>query len=216
MAGDLAELHLGDDGPAQRRRLPPPGRAPERGGEHPDLGHAPAQRLPVDPADVPLQRVVLPVDGRGELGHERVPAQGGRSGDLPADPGRRGHALLRGPRRAQPADQRPRGVARGHRPGVCHGGRRRAAGRDDRGHGAAGVRCDPRLRADRNLRARRGVRQARGLGQPGDRRAGAAERPAGGAVPAPRRDDGHRPRRRHPRASRRPDPRRDRIAATSP
>ena len=52
-------------------------------------------------------------------------------------------------------------------------------GRDDRGHGAAGVRLDPRLWADRNLWARRGVRQAPGLGQPGRHGTGAAQQPAG-------------------------------------
>ena len=81
-----------------------------------------------------------------------------------ADAVGRRHALLRGTGRAQPADRRSRGAAPGHRPGVRHGGRCRAAGRHDRGHGAARVRPDPRLWADRDLRARRGVRQTRRTG----------------------------------------------------
>ena len=156
-------------------------------------GMRPAQRLPVDAADVPLQRLVLSVDGRGLLGHERVPAQGRRRRDLPADAFGGRNALLRGAGGAQHADRRPRGVARGCRPGLGHGGRGRAAGRDDRGDGPARVRADPCLRADRDLRARRGVRQARGMGRPGRRAAGAAQRPAGRALPAAGRDDRHRP-----------------------
>jgi fatty-acyl-CoA synthase len=42
------------------RRLPPPRRAPERGRQRARLEHAAAPGLPVDAADVPLQRLVLP------------------------------------------------------------------------------------------------------------------------------------------------------------
>ena len=50
--------------------------------QHPRLGHAAARGLPVDAADVPLQRLVLPVDDGGERRHQRLPAQGRGEGDL--------------------------------------------------------------------------------------------------------------------------------------
>ena len=40
------------------------------------LEHAAAPGLPVDAADVPLQRLVLPLDARRGRRHQRVPAQG--------------------------------------------------------------------------------------------------------------------------------------------
>ena len=120
VAGHLPELHLRHDGQPQGRRLPPPGGSPERRRQHPHLGHAPAQRLPVDAADVPLQRLVLPLDGGGERGHERLPARGGRRGDLPADAGRGCHALLRRAGRPQPADRRPAELREGLDHDLCH------------------------------------------------------------------------------------------------
>ena len=58
------------------------------------------------------------------------------------------------------------GAARRHRAeGARHGRRRRAAGVDDRGHGAHRLRADPCLRPDRGLRPGGGVRAAPGLGQ---------------------------------------------------
>ena len=54
----------GTTGPAQGRRHPSPRRLPERDRRHPGLGHGAAPDLPLDAADVPLQRLVLPVGGR--------------------------------------------------------------------------------------------------------------------------------------------------------
>ena len=59
---DRAQLHLGHHRQSQGRRLPPPRRLPERARQHPRLEHAAARRVPVDAADVPLQRLVLPLD----------------------------------------------------------------------------------------------------------------------------------------------------------
>ena len=56
--------------------VPPSRRVSQRGGQHPGLGHAAPFGVPVDAADVPLQRLVLSVDHGGERGHQRLPAQG--------------------------------------------------------------------------------------------------------------------------------------------
>ena len=103
-------------------------------------------------------------------------------------------SLLRRADRAQPADQRAGGAARGHRAqGARHGRRRGAAGGDDRGHGQARLRHHPCLRVDRGLWPGRGGGEARRLGRPERFRAGAAERPPGCALCAAGGHDGARP-----------------------
>ena len=59
MGGDRAQLHVGHDRQSEGRRLPSSRRVPERAVQHHRLGHAAALGLSVDPADVPLQRLVL-------------------------------------------------------------------------------------------------------------------------------------------------------------
>ena len=75
---DLAQLHVRHDRQSEGRRLPPPRRLSQRAVEHRRLGHAAARGLPVDAADVPLQRLVLPVDDGGERRHQRLPAHASR------------------------------------------------------------------------------------------------------------------------------------------
>ena len=58
--------------------------------QHHRLGDAAARRLPVDAADVPLQRLVLPVDDGGERRRQRLPAQGRCEADLRRDPDAQG------------------------------------------------------------------------------------------------------------------------------
>ena len=113
----------------------------------------------------------------------------------------------------------PDEMKRGHRRTRCRGAgrRRRAAGGDDRGHGAHGLRHHARVRPDRDLRPGGGVRQARRVG----RRSTSARAPSATAaracatraqegmtvmdpetmreVPCGRRDDGrdHVPRQHH-------------------
>ena len=88
--------------------------------------------------------------------------------------------LLRRAHRARPA-----GEFAGGDEGRCasryqgHGGGRRAAGLDDRRHGADGLRPDPRLRPDRGLRTGHGLCEARELGCAGHRRTRPAERAPG-------------------------------------
>ena len=72
------ELHLGHDGPAQGRGLSPPRRLPARAGQCDHLGDAPPRGLPVDAADVPLQRLVLSLDAGGGRRHQHLPPPGDR------------------------------------------------------------------------------------------------------------------------------------------
>ncbi len=107
---DLAQLHVGHDRQSEGRGLPPPRRLPQRAVEHHRLGDAPARGLPVDAADVPLQRLVLPLDDGRQRRRQRLPAQGRGEGDLRRDPRAQGHALLRRADRAPDArsTRRPR------------------------------------------------------------------------------------------------------------
>ena len=80
VGSDRAQLHLGHHRQSQGRRLPPSRRVPERDGQHPRLVDAAAPGLSLDPADVPLQRLVLPLDAGGRGRHQRLSAPGrGRS-----------------------------------------------------------------------------------------------------------------------------------------
>jgi fatty-acyl-CoA synthase len=56
---DRAELHLRHDRGPERRRVPPPRGLPDRHRQHHGGEHRPAPGLSLDPADVPLQRLVL-------------------------------------------------------------------------------------------------------------------------------------------------------------
>ena len=118
--------------------------------------------LPVDAADVPLQRLVLPVGGHRGRGAPRDHARGGPRAHLGADRRRGGDALQRGAHRpadgAQPSPGAPPGAA-----GDGDGGRRSAlpdaAGPDERAELPRGAR----VRADRNLRPHHRVPRAGGV-----------------------------------------------------
>ena len=73
---DRDRLHVRHDRQPEGRRLHVPRRLPERARR----GHRGRARaspgLPVDAADVPLQRLVLPVGGDGGRRHARLPAPG--------------------------------------------------------------------------------------------------------------------------------------------
>ena len=104
-------LHVGDDGEPERRRVLAPRRLPERPRQRARVRVDATLRVPVDPADVPLQRLDLPVGGDGGGRHPRVPPQGRSGADLPPDPSPRRHASLRGAGRAHRADPRAGGGA---------------------------------------------------------------------------------------------------------
>ena len=185
---DLAQLHVRHHRQPERRRLPSSRRLSERAVQHHRLGHAPAHRLPVDAAAVPLQRLVLRVDGGRQCRHQRVPAARRGKGDLRRNPRPRGDALLRRADRAFAADQRAGGdEARHFAQGARTGRGRRAAGRHDRGRRADGIRHHARLRTDRDVRAGLRVRQASGVGRTRHRRAHRAQRPAGRPLHVPGR-----------------------------
>ena len=66
MGCDRAQLHLGHDRQPEGRRLPPPRRVPQRASATSSTWGMPQHcGVPVDAADVPLQRLVLPVDDGG-------------------------------------------------------------------------------------------------------------------------------------------------------
>ncbi len=161
-----AQLHLRDDGQPEGGRVPLSRGVPERDQQYPRLVHAEARRLPVDAADVPLQRVVLQLDDGGGGRHQRVPAQGGPEADPGPHPRAQGDALLRRAHRALDAAQRAGRVEAGHRPRGALPRRRRTAARGgDRGHGPHGLRHHARLRPHRDLRARGGLREASRVGR---------------------------------------------------
>ena len=188
-----AELHQRHHRQPQGRGLSPPRRGRERHLQHPRMGHAQASGLPVDAAHVSLQRLVLSLDRGRARGRERVPAQGGGQGHHRCDQGAWRHALLRRAHRAWHAGERARGDEAGPAGGrQGHGGRRRAAGVDDRGHGAHGLRPHARVWPHRGLWPGDGLPQARRVERRGHRRAGAAERPPGRALPPAARRAGHR------------------------
>ncbi len=76
----------GHDRQSQGRRLPSPRRLPQRAVEHHRLGHAAAFGLPVDAADVPLQRLVLRVDDGSQRRRQRLPAPRRGEGRARRDP----------------------------------------------------------------------------------------------------------------------------------
>ena len=77
-----AQLHLGHHRRSERRGLSPPRRLPPGGWQCRDLLHGQAPGLSVDAADVPLQRLVLPVVDLGRGRHACVPARGAQRRDV--------------------------------------------------------------------------------------------------------------------------------------
>lgn len=155
VAGDLAELHLGHHRQPQGRGLPSPRRLPERAGQPDDLVHGPAPGVPLDPADVPLQRLVLSVDGDRAGRRPRLPAAGRSAKGPHPDPRAPGQPPVRRAHRAQRPDQHARlGQGRHRPPGACHGRRRRATGQGDRRGGRDGASASPMSTASPRSTAR--------------------------------------------------------------
>ena len=80
---DLHQLHVRHDGISEGCRLPRARRMDQRGRRGDRDRHELALGLFVDPAVVPLQRLVLSVGHRGHRRHERLLAQGRARGSLP-------------------------------------------------------------------------------------------------------------------------------------
>jgi hypothetical protein len=82
----LPELHQRHHRQPQGRGLPPSRRGDQCDLQRAGVGHAQARGLPVDAADVPLQWLVLPVDGGGPRGRQRVPSPRRGAGYLRCHP----------------------------------------------------------------------------------------------------------------------------------
>ena len=78
MGRDRAQLHLGHHRRPEGRGLSPPRRAPAGARQYRHLRHGQASGVSLDAADVPLQRLVLPVVDLGRRRHACVPARGAR------------------------------------------------------------------------------------------------------------------------------------------
>ena len=133
----------GTTGNPEGRGLSPPRRLLERFGQRARLGHGAPSGLSLDPAHVPLQRLVLSLDGDGAGRHPCLPAPGRGRGDLSGDRRSRRHPPLRRADRHADDPGRGTGRARGLRP---------AGQDDDRGRPAAGhgAGADGRGRASRS------------------------------------------------------------------
>ena len=142
--------------------------------------HGQASRLPVDAADVPLQRLVLSLDAVGGGGHARVPAGGcGPKRDLRRHRRAQGHAPVRRADRHVDAARRQAGRAARRCRAPCSSSRRPRRRRGGaRGHGGGGIQRHPRLRPDRGLRSRRRQRLARAVGRLPDAAGQAAHKAA--------------------------------------
>ena len=119
VAGDRAQLHLGHHRQSQGRRLPPSRRASERGRQRAGLEHAALPGLSVDAADVPLQRLVLPLVDRAPGRHAGLPAPGRERDHLRGAGRARHHPSLRCPDRHGHAGQRARERRAGRSPRRC-------------------------------------------------------------------------------------------------
>ena len=126
---DRAQLHLGHHRQSEGRRLPSPRHVPGGGRQHHGVAAAAEAGVSVDPADVPLQRLVLPVVGHRDGRHACLPAQGRSGADLSDDRRARRDAHVRRADRAQHAGQRAGGAAPPLQPHRRHPDRRLAAAR---------------------------------------------------------------------------------------
>ena len=173
-----AQLHLRHDRTAQGRHVPPPGRlSPGRRNGLPRTARS-GCLLPVDAADVPLQRLVLHLGGHRRRRHAPVPTRRRRERDLATPPRGGRHTLQRGSDRVGDDRRRPDGDrARPPRP------RRRrwrsAVPRADRPARSARPGRHAPLRTHRDLRADSDQRVVARMGRADDRRAEPAPRPPG-------------------------------------
>ena len=153
----------GTTGRPEGCRLPPSRRISERHRQRRYLGDAAPSGVSLDAADVPLQRLVLPVDGHRTGRHPCLPTPG-RGGGYPARAGRgRRHPYVRRADHHGPDPERARHAA--PRPAGAHDDRgRRPARRRDRRDGAAELCRHPCLRPDGMLRPRHRLRVARRVG----------------------------------------------------
>ena len=124
-------------------------------------GDGAASGLSLDPADVPLQRLVLSVDDLGGRRHACLPARGARQGDVRRHRRAQGDASVRRADRDVDAAQRAgRGEEAAAACGAVRHRGRAAAGGGAGGDEGRGLQRHPCLRADGDLRPRRRQRLA--------------------------------------------------------
>ena len=185
---DLDQLHIRDDGHPQGRDVRAPRRLPEFARRDHPPAVRPRKRLPVDVADVPLQRLVHPVGGHRDRRDARVPAGRAPGRDLAAPRRRTSDPSRRRPDGAD--DDRQRAAGPPPRSRVGRDRRRRPTrANGDHPHARAGRADRARLRDDRGVRPLRAQRVA-------DRLVGATARRPGPPPGPPGR--GHDPGRPHP------------------
>ena len=171
----------GTTGNPEGRRLSSPRRLPARHRQRAHRQHGQALRLSLDAADVPLQRLVLPMDHLGGGRHPCLPAPGARAGDVRRHcPPSRDPSLRCADRDGDPAQcaRRPKKPL----PHVVESFTAAAPPPESRAGGDEGGRLQrhARLRPHRNLRARHHQRMAQRMGR-------AARAGAGGQEGAPGR-----------------------------
>ena len=105
MGRDQPQLHVRHHRRSERRRLPPPRRGAHVLRQRACRRDGTADRLSVDTADVPLQRLVLPLVDLGRCRNACVPALGACKGDLRCDRRVWRHPPLRRADRYGDADQ---------------------------------------------------------------------------------------------------------------
>ena len=215
MGRDRAQLHLGHHRQSQGRRLSPSRRLSERARQRARLEHAAPSGLSLDAADVPLQRLVLSLDGDGARRHACLPApRRGRRDLSPRSPSEGVTHLCGAPivmnmlLNAPEDERRKRAGAASH-----DDRRRRAARRRDRGHGSGWASDITHVYGlTESLWARHGLRLARRMGRAPRRRAARARKARQGvrypvleglmvADPADARAGAARRRRRWARSS---------------
>ena len=161
------QLHIRNDRRPEGRRHAPPRCLSQCDWQRARVEHAAVSGLSLDPAHVPLQWLVFPMEHRRAVRHERVSEKGGTGRDLPADEGASGDALLRRSGRSQHVGVGTRGAAgRPHASHARDGGWRIASGTHDRRSRAHQHRAHPHLRSHGSVRAERGVHEAGGVGIP--------------------------------------------------
>ena len=109
---DLDQLHLGHHRAAQGRHVQPPRRLPQRARRGAALVVHARQRLPLDAADVPLQRLVHDLGARRGRRHPGLPARGPGRRDLAADRHRGRHPPQRRAHRRRHRPRLPAGARR--------------------------------------------------------------------------------------------------------
>ena len=180
MGRDLAQLHLRHDGRPEGRGLSPSRREPAGDRQRAAWADGGGQRLSLDPADVPLQRLVLPLDDLRRDGHACVPAGRPRQTDLRRHRRSRRHPYVRRAHRHADPAERPGGGETRLRPDRRFLHRRRPAARGRAGrHGRRRVPGDASLRPDGGLRPLRHQRMETRMGRAAKGGAGPEKGPPG-------------------------------------